>query len=140
MSTPTWAQYEATHNTGSGALPQTSIPTYLRPGEPAVDAGTGEGGWFVWAISSLVAAWAWGNERAGLPLAFSLGALFGLGAASLWNPPDFVLWLIALWWAWLAVKFTAVGVALLIRRLWVATRARHRRETAAGYTASAYLE
>lgn len=118
MSAPAWVGYEATHRTGSGMLPDSSIPSYL-PRDPAgvADDDVGGGGpIFEAGPTTKAARWMCrrGNRALGLPLAVLAAGGYAMAALFFYGMHDLLPWALALLFGYNALKFALVAVWLVL--------------------------
>ncbi|GAA1874240.1 hypothetical protein [Myceligenerans crystallogenes] len=117
MTAPTWVAYESTHNTGSGALPLSSIPAYLRQ-RPLPGSATGSQRGRILEMSPTSQAARWmcrrGNRAVGLPLAVLAALAYGLLADFLYSVHHVAAWGLLALFAWNAAKFALVSIWLLL--------------------------
>lgn len=116
MTAPTWAAHEMTHDTGSGALPATSVPAYLRDasGESYDDGSSGA--IFETTPTTKLARWMCrrGNRGWGLPLALVAAAGYAALATFFYGMHHVAVWALVALFAWNAAKFALVAVWLTL--------------------------
>ena len=117
MSTPNAIEYEMTHATGSGVLPVSSVPTYLRrdagsrnvpmaAAAPVLEAGP----------TTKAAIWMSrrGNRRWGFPLALASAFAYAGAAWFFYELHHMVAWVFVALFAYNALKFTLVAGWLIL--------------------------
>ncbi|MFD2796433.1 hypothetical protein ACFS27_22925 [Promicromonospora vindobonensis] len=128
MAIPTWAAHEMTHNTGSGALPASSIPAYLRDGDDATYDDGPSVPIFETTPTTKAAKWMCrrGNRAWGLPLALLAAGGYAFLATFLFGLHHVAVWGLLALFAWNAAKFALVGTWLLLVGLANVARVAHR--------------
>lgn len=119
MTAPTWAAYEMTHSTGSGALPATSVPVYLRgSSSESRDAGPSDPV-FEMTPTTKLARWMCrrGNRSRGLALALVAAGGYAVAALFFYGMHHLAVWAFVGLFAWNAVKFALVAVWLILAGL-----------------------
>lgn len=119
MTTPTWTAYEMTHKTGSGALPASSLPSYLRDGGDATYDDRPAVPIFETTPTTKAAKWMCrrGNHAWGLPLALLAAGGYAFLATFLYGLHHVAVWGLLALFAWNAAKFALVSSWLLLAGL-----------------------
>lgn len=129
VAAPTWVAYESTHSPGTGALPKSSIPTYLRE-RPAPDpaGGSRRTRTFEMSPTSHLARWMCrrGHRTVGLPLAVAAALTYGLLADFLHGLHHVAAWGLVVLCAWNAAKFALVSVWIMLTGCVDLVRGAHR--------------
>lgn len=124
MTTPTWTAYEMTHNTGSGALPASNLPTYLRDGDDATHDDGPSAPIFETTPTTKAVKWMCrrGNHAWGLPLALLTAGAYAFLVTFLYGLHHVAVWGLLALFAWNAAKFALVSIWLLLAGLTSAAR------------------
>lgn len=125
MTTPIWTAYEMTHNTGSGALPASNLPAYLRDGDDATYDDGPSAPIFETTPTTKAAKWMChrGNRAWGLLLALIAAGGYAFLATFLYGLHHVAVWGLLALFAWNAAKFALVSIWLLLFGLANGTRA-----------------
>lgn len=117
MSTPNAIEYEMTHATGSGVLPVSSVPTYLRRDPSSRNAPTAAAvPMFEAGPTTKAATWMSrrGNRRWGFPLALASALAYAGASWFFYELHHMVAWVFVALFAYNALKFALVAGWLIL--------------------------
>lgn len=115
MSTPNAIEYEMTHATGSGVLPVSSVPTYLRRDPGPRNAPTAAAPMFEAGPTTRAAIWmSRRGNRWGFPLALASALAYAGAAWFFYELHHMVVWVFVVLFAYNALKFTLVAGWLIL--------------------------